>query len=90
MRAPARDPNQRRQPGDHSASSAQALAALGIPDGSVGVIGGPDVFEMFLARIAPQTDKTCILPITIAEDLARSLTHDQTTVNRQLASSSCF
>jgi hypothetical protein len=24
----------------------------------------------FRARLAPQTDKTCILPITIAEDLA--------------------
>jgi len=43
-----------------------------------------------LARLAPQTDKTCILPITIAEDLAPSLTHDRTTVNRQLALSSCF
>jgi hypothetical protein len=32
------------------ASFQQALAALGIPDGSVGVIGGPDVFEMFLDR----------------------------------------
>jgi hypothetical protein len=32
------------------ASFEQALAALGIPGGSVGVIGGPDVFEMFLDR----------------------------------------
>ena len=28
----------------------QALARLGIPEGSVGVIGGPDVFGMFLDR----------------------------------------
>ena len=28
----------------------QALAVLGAPDGSVGVIGGTDVFEMFLDR----------------------------------------
>jgi len=32
------------------ASLEQALAALGTPDGSVGVIGGPDVFGMFLDR----------------------------------------
>ena len=49
--------------------------------------GGSD---KLVARLAPQTDKTCILPITIAEDLARSLTHYQTTVNRQLALTSCF
>jgi dihydrofolate reductase len=28
----------------------QALIALGVPDGSVGVIGGTDVFGMFLDR----------------------------------------
>ena len=43
-----------------------------------------------LARLAPQTDKTCILPITIAEDPARSLTRYQTTVKRQLVLTSCF
>jgi hypothetical protein len=32
------------------ASLDQALAQLGVPDGSVGVIGGPDVFGMFLDR----------------------------------------
>ncbi len=32
------------------ASFEQALAALGTPDGSVGVIGGTDVFGMFLDR----------------------------------------
>jgi dihydrofolate reductase len=32
------------------ASFEQALTALGAPDGSVGVIGGADVFEMFLDR----------------------------------------
>jgi dihydrofolate reductase len=32
------------------ASLEQALAALGAPDGSVGVIGGTDVFEIFLDR----------------------------------------
>lgn len=30
------------------ASFEQAMSALGTPDGGVGVIGGPDVFEMFL------------------------------------------
>src|ERR1700693_5339877 len=32
------------------ASFEQALIALGVPDGSVGVIGGTDVFGMFLDR----------------------------------------
>jgi hypothetical protein len=32
------------------ASFEEALAALGIPDGNVGIVGGPDVFEMFLDR----------------------------------------
>jgi dihydrofolate reductase len=32
------------------ASFEQALTVLGTPDGSVGVIGGTDVFGMFLAR----------------------------------------
>ena len=32
------------------ASFEQALAALGAPDGSVGIIGGTDVFGMFLDR----------------------------------------
>jgi dihydrofolate reductase len=32
------------------ASFEQALIALGVPDGSVGVIGGTDVFGMFLNR----------------------------------------
>lgn len=32
------------------ASFEQALAALGTPDGSVGIIGGTDVFGMFLDR----------------------------------------
>lgn len=32
------------------ASFEQALAALGTPDGSVGVVGGTDVFGMFLDR----------------------------------------
>ena len=32
------------------ASFEQALAALGTPDGIVGIIGGPDVFGMFLDR----------------------------------------
>ncbi len=32
------------------ASFEQALALLGMPDGSVGVIGGTDVFDMFLDR----------------------------------------
>ena len=32
------------------ASFEQALAALGMPDADVGVIGGPDVFGLFLGR----------------------------------------
>jgi dihydrofolate reductase len=32
------------------ASFEQALAALGIPDADIGVIGGPDVFGLFLDR----------------------------------------
>ena len=32
------------------ASFEQALARLGVPDGSVGIIGGTDVFAMFLDR----------------------------------------
>jgi hypothetical protein len=32
------------------ASFEQALAAIGTPDGSVGIIGGPEVFGMFLDR----------------------------------------
>jgi hypothetical protein len=32
------------------ASFEEALAALGIPDASVGIIGGPEVFGMFLDR----------------------------------------
>jgi putative DNA primase/helicase len=72
-----------------SRSVRDAIIWAGLPDPRANADKLRDA-DPELARLAPQTDKTCILPITIAEDLAPSLTHDQTTVNRQLSSSSCF